>query len=69
MDGFTQIEERNDSNDRWRIMDAIAVATTHEEVAEIQATCEHRYKRMSHECWICGHVQTVEEIEADSIPF
>ena len=68
MDGFTQIEARNDELDRWRIGDAIAAATTWEEVAEIQAGCEHRYKRMSHECWICGHVQTVEELEADSIP-
>lgn len=69
MDGFTLIDERIDTEARWRIGDAIAFATTVEEVKEIQATCEHRYKRMSHECWICGHVQTVEELEADDIPF
>jgi len=69
MDGHTRLDEMVDNEARWRIMDAIAAATTTEEVEAIQADCEHRYKGMSHECWICGHVQTVEELEADDIPF
>ena len=69
MDGHTRLDEMVDNEARWRIADAIAFATTNEQVAEIQAQCEHRYKKMSHECWICGHVQTVQELEADSIPF
>lgn len=69
MDGFTPIDAYLDRVDHDRISDAIAAATTDEEVVEIQAQCQHRYKIMSHECWVCGHVQTVEELEADTIPF
>lgn len=69
MDGFTPLDASLDRLQHDRISDAIAAATTVEEVAEIQASCEHRYKIMSHECWVCGHVQTVEELETDSIPF
>ena len=70
MDGFTRLDAMVDNEARWRIADAVAAATTWEEVTEIQSGCDHRYKLMSHECWICGHVQTVEEIEADNeIPF
>ena len=70
MDAFTPINEMLDMTDRWRIMDAIAAATTNEEVLEIQATCQHKYPLLSHTCSLCGHVQTVEEIEADNeIPF
>ncbi|MGB4594499.1 MAG: hypothetical protein WBI14_01155 [Anaerolineaceae bacterium] len=69
MDGFTEIDERIDTEARWRISDAINFATTNEEVEEIRASCEHRYHHMSYECWIYGHVQIVEELEADDIPF
>lgn len=69
MDGHTQL----DANDDWRyhmsIVNAIAEAGTNEEVAEIQATCSHRYPIMSHTCSNCGHIQTLEELEADNIPF
>ena len=69
MDGFVRLDEMVDKEARWRIADAVNFATTNEEVEEIRASCEHRYHRMSHECWICGHVQTIEELEADDIPF
>jgi hypothetical protein len=69
MDGFTPIDAAMDRLERLRIMDAINFAMTNEEVEEIRATCEHRYRRMSHECWICGHVKTAEEPAADDVPF
>ena len=69
MDGHTALDEMVDNEARWRIADAVAAATTFEEVAAIRATCEHRYKTNSHECWICGHAQSADELEADNIPF
>jgi hypothetical protein len=69
MDGHTEL----DANDDWRyhmmIVNAIAEAGTNEEVAEIRASCTHTYKTASRECWHCGHVETAEEREADTIPF
>ena len=68
MDGFTPIDSYLDRVDHDRMSDALAMATTWEEVAEIQSTCAHKYPLLSHECSVCGHVQTVEEIELDNIP-
>jgi len=68
MDGHTQL----DANDDWRyhmsIVNAIAEAGTHEEVAEIQATCSHIYKTGRNECWHCGFIKPVD-LSADDIPF
>ena len=70
MDGFTQIEARNDEHDRWRIGDAVAAATTWQEVEEIQAQCEHRYHVGKSECWICGYVKPADpDFLIDDIPY
>jgi len=69
MDGFTPIDAYLDRVDHDRMTDALACATTWQEVAEIQAGCQHKYPLLSHTCSVCGHVQTVEELEKDNIPY
>ena len=70
MDGFTLIDAYLDRVDRDRIMDAIAVATTTEEVEAIQADCEHRYHAGESECWICGFTKPADpEYLIDDIPY
>lgn len=70
MDAFTPVDSMLDTTARWRIADAIAAATTTEEVAAIQADCEHRYKPVNHECWICGFAKPADpEYLIDDIPY
>lgn len=70
MDGFYHIDQYLDRVDHDRVSDAIAAATTDEEVAEIQAQCQHRYKIGSKDCWVCGYEQPDDpNFDIDDIPF
>lgn len=70
MDGHTPLDATLDQIEHWRMVDAIAAATTHEEVAEIQATCQHKYPLGSQECKDCGYVKPADpDFLIDDIPF
>lgn len=70
MDGFTRIDEYLDRVDRDMIGDAIASATTVEQVIEIQRGCRHWFHVGERECWVCGYVKPADpDFLIDDIPY